>query len=154
MIRRLFWMALGAVLGVSGYRKAAMVARAVSPVRARRRAAGRLARGARATAMFARDVREGMAIYRLAEGRRPPTLERPALERPALEIAPTLEGRPAVDRHGATDRNGATDRHGAADRNGAAERRRRRDGHSRIQDWAYVKAPAARDCPDEVKDGQ
>jgi hypothetical protein len=76
MIRRLFWMIVGAVLGVSGYRKAATLAHAVSPARARARAAGRLARGARATAGFARDVREGMAIYRLAEVRRAPTLER------------------------------------------------------------------------------
>ena len=123
MIRRLFWMALGAVLGVSGYRKAAMMARAMSPAHARARAAGRLARGTRATAAFARDVREGMAIYRLAEVRRAPTLERPALERPTAE-------RPTAERHRAVGR------------------------HSRTQDWVYAKAPAARDCPDEVKDGR
>ena len=32
MIRRLFWLVLGAVLGVSGYRKATALARSLRPV--------------------------------------------------------------------------------------------------------------------------
>jgi hypothetical protein len=63
MIRRLFWLILGAVLGVTGYRRAARLARAVTrPGLGGRRAApaGDLARRA---AFFARDVREGMDLY-------------------------------------------------------------------------------------------
>jgi len=66
MIRRLFWLVLGAVLGVTGYRKAAALARSLRPV-------------PRATGLtgFAADVREGMAIY---------------MERQARPPASTLEG--------------------------------------------------------------
>jgi hypothetical protein len=52
MIRRLFWLTLGAALGVAGYRRLTALARAVSPA-AR---AGGLTR-------FAGDVREGMQLY-------------------------------------------------------------------------------------------
>jgi hypothetical protein len=100
MIGRGFWLTLGAVLGVGGYRKAARLARAVSPVRptaparswtaspaetAQRTTTVRaswaawtagLVRGARASAGFARDVREGMRIYRLSYRREAPTLGR------------------------------------------------------------------------------
>ena len=70
MIRRLFWLVLGAVLGVTGYRKVTALARALRPAP---RASG--------LAEFAADVREGMAVY---------------LERQARPPAPTLEGhRPA-----------------------------------------------------------
>jgi hypothetical protein len=48
MIRRLFWLALGAAIGVAGYRRLTALARAVSPT----------AR-ARGLARFAGDVREG-----------------------------------------------------------------------------------------------
>ena len=84
MIRRGFWLAVGAVLGVSGYRRASRLARTVLPAGAGQRPgrAGRRARPAavitgrgllaaaasagRGTAQgvaFARDVREGMAEY-------------------------------------------------------------------------------------------
>jgi hypothetical protein len=103
MIGRGFWLTLGAVLGVGGYRKAARLARAVTPVRPTARAASwtgqpagtapgattarvswtagtaltaGLVRGTRAGAGFARDVREGMRIYRLSHRREAPTLER------------------------------------------------------------------------------
>ena len=66
MIRRLFWLGLGAVLGVTGYRKATALARSLRPAP---RASG--------LAEFAADVREGMALY---------------MERHARPPAPTLEG--------------------------------------------------------------
>jgi len=93
MIRRVFWLSLGAAAGVSGYRKLARLARALSPAPAQetarswpllpspgtaRRAQvpwhGPLLRGARATAAFAHDVREGMRIYRLSDSREAPRL--------------------------------------------------------------------------------
>ena len=53
MIGRLFWLTVGAVLGVAGYRRLTALARSVSPsVRA-----GELAR-------FTADVREGMQLYK------------------------------------------------------------------------------------------
>jgi hypothetical protein len=66
MIRRLFWLVLGAVLGVTGYRRATAIARSLRP----------LPRGSGLTE-FAADVREGMALY---------------MERQAAPPAPTLEG--------------------------------------------------------------
>ena len=66
MMRRMFWLGLGAVLGVSGYRKATAIARSLRP-----------APRANALAGFAADVREGMAVYR---------------ERQAQPPASTLEG--------------------------------------------------------------
>ncbi|HEU5418261.1 MAG TPA: hypothetical protein VFV41_11280 [Streptosporangiaceae bacterium] len=87
MIRRGFWLVAGAVLGVTGYRKASQLARAVPasrpartgvltlaprPLRARRpllsgrqvlRGAARAGRSAAQGAAFARDVRDGMAEY-------------------------------------------------------------------------------------------
>ena len=63
MIRRLFWLTLGAALGVSAYRRAAAAARVISP-------------GARELTRFAGDVREGMEIYRQRQLQH----ARPALE--------------------------------------------------------------------------
>ena len=68
MIRRLFWLIAGVLLGVTGYRRATRLARAVAlggPGSRRARMAARpngrdLARGA---AEFAHDVREGMELY-------------------------------------------------------------------------------------------
>lgn len=71
MIRRLFWLIIGAVLGVTGYRKIA----------AKMGAAAKLLRpgGDRGAeiADFARDVREGMRIYRAGHDRQTPRLEYP-----------------------------------------------------------------------------
>lgn len=47
-MRRLFWAAAGAALGVASYRKASRLARAI---------------GADGAASFARDVRRGMDLY-------------------------------------------------------------------------------------------
>jgi hypothetical protein len=66
MTRRLFWLVLGAVLGVTGYRKVTTIVRSLRP-----------APRASALAEFAADVREGMAVY---------------LERQAKPPASTLEG--------------------------------------------------------------
>jgi len=78
MIRRLFWMIAGALLGVTGYRRVSRLARAVAAGRRRGEAPGRprgLSRssrahrdrthryGARSVALFARDVRDGMELY-------------------------------------------------------------------------------------------
>ena len=64
MIRRLFWLVLGAVLGVTGYRKATAFARSLRP-----------ARRPSALAGFAADVREGMAVYLDRQAGPPATLE-------------------------------------------------------------------------------
>jgi len=65
MIRRLFWLGLGAVLGVTGYRKATALARSLRP-----------APPASALTEFAADVRQGMALYMERQAGPPPsTLE-------------------------------------------------------------------------------
>jgi hypothetical protein len=67
MIRRLFWLTLGAALGVAAYRRLAALGRAVFP-------AARL----RGLARFAGDVREGMQLYMERQpGSRASTLESP-----------------------------------------------------------------------------
>jgi hypothetical protein len=80
MIRRVFWMIAGALLGVTGYRRVSRLARAVVAGGRRGEAPGRpggrdLPRssrahgdrtrryGARSVALFARDVRDGMELY-------------------------------------------------------------------------------------------
>jgi hypothetical protein len=74
MIRRGFWFALGAVLGITGYRRVTRAARALLPEGervgqlARRNGAGRperrtASRAGAGTAAFVRDVRTGMADY-------------------------------------------------------------------------------------------
>jgi hypothetical protein len=65
VIRRLFWLIVGAVLGVTGYRRLTQLARSVRPgarhgAALRRPRTGTLAGGA---ARFAHDVREGMELY-------------------------------------------------------------------------------------------
>jgi len=66
MMRRLFWVIVGAVLGVTGYRRLRRLARAVTlggrrdTVPGKARVPGGWARSA---ALFARDVRDGMELY-------------------------------------------------------------------------------------------
>ena len=70
MIRRLLWLTIGAVLGVTGYRKAA----------AKMNAAARVLHGGdhgQEVVDFARDVRDGMRIYRSGHERPAPRLEYP-----------------------------------------------------------------------------
>jgi hypothetical protein len=52
VIRRLFWLTLGAGLGVAGYRRATALARGASSTRR-----------ARDAVKFVADVRDGMALY-------------------------------------------------------------------------------------------
>jgi hypothetical protein len=93
MTRRLFWIIVGALLGVTGYRRITRLARAVTP--GGRRDERGIPRGrdlARGAARFARDVREGMELYtdrhpKLA-GR---TLEDRARAHPSVDYA--KEGR-------------------------------------------------------------
>ena len=65
MIRRLFWVSVGALAGVSGYRRVSRLARAAGI--GGRSGAGRQGRTglgwAHGAALFARDVREGMELY-------------------------------------------------------------------------------------------
>jgi len=62
MIRRGFWLALGAALGVSGYRRARRLAQSGGLVAV----AASAGRSAVHGAAFARDVRDGMAQYQAA----------------------------------------------------------------------------------------
>jgi hypothetical protein len=65
MMRRLFWMVAGALLGVTGYRRVRRLARALTAGGRRGAARGR-ARDVAWTlraAQFARDVRDGMELY-------------------------------------------------------------------------------------------
>ncbi len=65
MIRRLFWLTLGAVLGVTGYRRATALVRSLRPQPRPGSLTG-----------FAADVREGMALYMERQSARAPsTLE-------------------------------------------------------------------------------
>jgi hypothetical protein len=62
MIRRLFWMTIGAVAGVTGYRRLSRLARALQPqARGRNRPGGRGGHGS--LAVFLGDVRDGMELY-------------------------------------------------------------------------------------------
>jgi hypothetical protein len=73
VIRRLFWLTLGAVMGVAGYRKVTTLARSISPVYR-----------ARELTRFAGDVREGMELYMERQpGQAPPTLR-------GHQVRPTL----------------------------------------------------------------
>jgi hypothetical protein len=95
VIRRLLWMVLGAVLGVTGYRRLSRLARAVAPGGGRGRAADRrLRREAPAgAALFARDVRDGIEEY---------------LSRHAGQPGPNLEGqRAGAPRRGHAGGSGA-----------------------------------------------
>jgi hypothetical protein len=62
MIRRLFWMSVGAAAGVSGYRRVTRLARAIQPqARGRNRPGSRGGHGS--LAVFLGDVRDGMELY-------------------------------------------------------------------------------------------
>jgi len=70
MIRRMFWLIVGAALGVAGYRRVSRLARTVT-LGGRRSAdastpgaqGSRVGGWAQRAAVFARDVREGMELY-------------------------------------------------------------------------------------------
>jgi hypothetical protein len=94
VIGRLGWLAAGAVLGVTGYRRASRLARSIRPgnlarqalpaIRPGTPAAARRAAGERrGIAPFVHDVRDGMEIY---------------LDRHSGQLGPTLEGQQAAAR--------------------------------------------------------
>jgi hypothetical protein len=84
MIRRSFWLLLGTAAGVTGYRRATKLARAMMPGSGQL-ARGQLARGQLSgVAGFLRDVREGRAEY---------------LDRHSLHRGPTLEGQQIRDHY-------------------------------------------------------
>jgi hypothetical protein len=60
VIRRGFWMGLGAALGVTGYRRASKLARVIRPTR---RTLSSRRSAVNGTAAFLRDVRDGMDEY-------------------------------------------------------------------------------------------
>jgi hypothetical protein len=79
MIRRGFWLLVGATGGIMGYRRVASLTRQVGETlgtRQRRPATARVKRHwARETIRFTRDVREGMDLYMARQhGRTRPTL--------------------------------------------------------------------------------
>ena len=75
MIRRGFWLAVGAAGGIMGYRRAVSFGRRVSGTPGARRARVTTAGVARETIRFTRDVREGMDLYMARHPGRPgPTL--------------------------------------------------------------------------------
>ena len=66
-MRRMFWLSVGAVLGVTGYRRVTALARSLRPQPPQGSLTG-----------FAADVREGMAIYMDRQaGRAPAALDAP-----------------------------------------------------------------------------
>jgi hypothetical protein len=96
VIRRLFWLVLGAVLGVTAYRRVTALARSVP-------ALGR----ARQAARFGADVREGMALYmERHHGQASSTIESHQGRGEAIEGArglPARRGRPPGGYRAATD---------------------------------------------------
>ena len=87
MTRRLFWLVLGAVLGVTGYRKATAIARSLRP-----------APRASALAQFAADVREGMAVY-MERQAQPPASTLEGHRRRGLPAGGPAAGQPRPDTH-------------------------------------------------------
>ena len=71
-MRRLFWVSVGAVAGVAGYRRATALVRSLRPPPP-----------ARSLTSFAADVREGMAIYMDRQaGQAPAALDTPPTRGP------------------------------------------------------------------------
>lgn len=75
MIRRGFWLAVGATGGIMGYRRAVSLRRRATGVLTGRAKPVRKRRWVRETFRFTRDVREGMDLYMARHpGRVGPTL--------------------------------------------------------------------------------
>ena len=87
MTRRLFWLGLGAVLGVTGYRKVTAIARSLRP-----------APRPSALAGFAADVREGMAVY-MERQAQPPASTLEGHRRRGLPAGGPAPGQPRPDTH-------------------------------------------------------
>ncbi len=107
-MRRLFWVSVGAGLGISGYRRANRVIREItgSASRAGRPGPRIRLRQLGGVAGFVRDVRDGMDLY--AEQQRLDIERRRAPERPTLglhQVSSAGAGRNGADSTGAS-RNG------------------------------------------------
>jgi hypothetical protein len=91
MIRRVFWLTVGAVGGIMGYRRAVSLGRQVKG----RSVARDAVRATREVQSFSRDVREGMELY---SGRRPRAIS-PTLRATAVQRGGTLRppGEPPPD---------------------------------------------------------
>ena len=63
MIRRVFWLAVGAVGGIIGYRRVVTLGRRASGALGAGRASAKKRRLIRGTIRFTRDVRDGMDLY-------------------------------------------------------------------------------------------
>jgi hypothetical protein len=75
MIRRGFWLAVGATGGIMGYRRAVSFGRRATGALTGSRGPVRKRRWVRETVRFTRDVREGMDLYMARHpGRVGPTL--------------------------------------------------------------------------------
>ena len=77
MIRRGFWLFVGAAGGIMGYRRVSSLGRQVSETLGARQARPRTAKRhwVRETIRFTRDVREGMDLYSVRQAaKRGPTL--------------------------------------------------------------------------------
>jgi hypothetical protein len=106
MIRRVFWLIAGAVLGVAGYRRVSRLARTVIPgrrgaARASEAAGSRMGGWthggwAQRASLFARDVRDGMELY---------SDRHPGLTGRTLEIQQARARRLDEARPGEADRN-------------------------------------------------
>jgi hypothetical protein len=92
VIRRLFWMTVGAAVGVTGYRRVSRLVRALQPpARGRRNRSGG-ASGHDGLAGFLGDVRDGMELYMHRRSAPPdPTLE-------GQHVRPDGRGQPAGSR--------------------------------------------------------
>jgi hypothetical protein len=76
-MRRVFWLSVGAALGVAGYRRATALARSLRPQARPESLAG-----------FAADVREGMSLYMERQAGRAPSSTLEAHARRALGAGP------------------------------------------------------------------
>jgi len=63
MIRRGFWLVVGAAAGIIGYRRVVTFGRRASGTLGARRASAKKRHWVRETIRFTRDVREGMDLY-------------------------------------------------------------------------------------------
>jgi hypothetical protein len=106
MIRRVFWLTVGAVGGIMGYRRAVSLGRQVKG----RSVARDAVRATREVQSFSRDVREGMELY---SGRRPRAIS------PTLREVPPGGTPPRTPRGHARSK---TDRIGHADNNDVNEK--------------------------------
>ena len=90
-MRRMFWVSVGAIIGVTGYRRVTALARSLRPQPPQGSLAG-----------FTADVREGMALYMDRQAARAPAnLE----DHPRRSLGPASPGDTPRNTRWATSRN-------------------------------------------------